>query len=146
MILRDAAPADLQAVLAVERAAFGAAAWSEAMLGAELGREGGVFLVCEREGRLLGHAIGRRVADEAEVLEIGVDPAARRQGLGRALLAALEARLAAGGARVCWLEVRLDNAAAQALYRERGYAVVGQRPRYYPDGQDAVIMARELND
>ncbi len=145
MTLRDARPEDLPAVVQVEQDCFGAAAWTAAMFASELGREGGVFLVSERAGRIVGHAVGRIVADESEVLELGVSPDCRRLGLGAALLDALEARLRAGGALTCWLEVREDNLGAQALYRGRGYEIVGRRPRYYPDGQDALLMATALN-
>ncbi len=144
MKVREARAEDLPAVLEIERACFGAAAWTEPMFAGELGRAGGVFLVLEAEGALAGHALGRVVADEAEVLEIGVSPASRRRGHARALLDALEAQLARSGARTCWLEVRADNAGAQSLYRSRGYEAVGRRPRYYPDGEDAILMAREL--
>ena len=40
------------------------------------------------------------------------------------------------------LEVRASNAPAQALYRRAGFVVDGRRPRYYPDGEDAVLMSR----
>lgn len=144
MIVRDARREDLPAVHEVERDSFGEHAWTPGMFEEELRREGGVFLVLEREGRVVGHGLGRLVLDEAEVLEIGVSPDLRRQGLATALLDALEGRLSAGGAITCWLEVRADNQGAQALYAGRGYTVVGRRPRYYPDGQDALLMARAL--
>lgn len=144
MRIREASASDLPAVLELERACFGPAAWTAAMFEAELGRVDGAFLVGEAGGELLGHAVGRATADEGEVLEIGVSPAHRRQGAGVALLEALHTRLRALGARVCWLEVRADNAPAQALYRRLGYDRVGHRPRYYPDGQDATIMACDL--
>lgn len=144
MRIRDATAADLPAVVDLERACFQAAAWSMSMFEAELGRVGGAFLVGEVNGVLLGHALGRATSDEGEVLEIGVSPELRRQGLGALLMRELHRRLGALGARTCWLEVRADNMAAQALYRRLGYEAVGRRPRYYPDGQDAVLMAREL--
>lgn len=142
--VRAARPEDLAAVLAVERASFGPAAWTETMFQAEFEREGGVFLVLERDGAVVGHAVGRLVIDEAEVLELAVHPGLRRLGLGALLLRTLEDALAAAGAATIWLEVRADNAAAKALYTGAGYAKTGLRRRYYPDGQDAVLMSRPL--
>lgn len=87
-------------------------------------------------------------ADEAEILNVGVVPAARRQGLGRALLAGAEDLARALGTQRIFLEVATDNTPARALYAAAGYTQVGQRPAYYlrPDGtrQDALVLARSL--
>ena len=72
---------------------------------------------------------------------IATAPAARRTGLGRALLRALLERAAALGAPSVLLEVRTDNAGAQALYRSAGFREVGVRRGYYqPSGADALVM------
>lgn len=90
-----------------------------------------------------GFAIGRSVAGEAELVTIAVDPAARRQGTARGLLAAFEARAMA---ERCFLEVAADNVAAIALYRASGWQEVGRRSAYYsrPDGPavDALTMTK----
>lgn len=91
--------------------------------------------------------MARAMAGEAEILTIGVHPAARRQGLARALLAACYAVLPAMGAERLLLEVAIDNLPAQTLYRAEGFAVVGRRPEYYRRGADridALVMARDL--
>lgn len=78
-----------------------------------------------------GFAIGRAVADEAELLTIAVAPTARRQGLGRILLARFEAAADTHGARRVFLEVAADNSPARALYESAGYVRIGTRPAYY---------------
>lgn len=87
-------------------------------------------------------------ADEAEILNFGVVPAARRQGLGADLLEAAETLAEALGAARMFLEVAVDNAPARALYAQAGYTQVGERPGYYlrPDGSrmDALILAHDL--
>ncbi len=84
------------------------------------------------------------VADEAEILTIGVRPAHRRTGQGRALIAwAAEALRQRGVARL-FLDVSIANAAARALYAASGFAEIAERRRYYADGSDAVIMAVDL--
>jgi ribosomal-protein-alanine N-acetyltransferase len=55
----------------------------------------------------------------------------------------MEAAAAAGAARML-LEVAEDNAAARALYAAAGFAPAGRRPRYYPDGRDALLLAAIL--
>ncbi|MEZ5716069.1 MAG: GNAT family N-acetyltransferase [Paracoccaceae bacterium] len=93
-------------------------------------------------------ALGRAVADEAELLTIATDPAHRRQGLARAQLSAFDTEAASRGAARALLEVDAENAAAIALYLGAGYQVLATRPGYYalPDGSraDALIMARSL--
>lgn len=104
----------------------------------------GVYL----EGDATGVALGRTVADEAELLTLAVSPDVQRQGRGRRLLADFEATARQRGAVILHLEVAADNAAARALYDSAGYEVSGRRPRYYrtPDGTriDAILMRRTL--
>lgn len=99
-------------------------------------------------GRRHAVALVSLAADEAELLDIGVLPAHRGRGVGRALLAALCRLAVQHGARRLILEVATDNAPARALYAGAGLAPVGGRPAYYrrPDGTrvDALILARTL--
>lgn len=90
-----------------------------------------------------GFIVYRVVADEAEIITIGVAPDARRGGVAAAMLAIAEHDAKKRGAAKMFLEVATDNTAARALYRSAGYAEVGVRPKYY-DGVDAILMARQL--
>jgi [ribosomal protein S18]-alanine N-acetyltransferase len=89
--------------------------------------------------------LARVAADEAEILTLAVVPGAREAGRGGALLRAAEERAAAAGARRMFLEVAPGNVAARALYAAAGYAEIGRRRRYYPDGSDALVLARVLS-
>lgn len=104
-----------------------------------------VFLVSDRQA----FALGRVIADEAELLTIATDPSHRRLGLGQACLAAFEAEAHARGATSAFLEVAADNAPALALYTAGGWRITGTRPRYYhaPDGTriDAQILSKPLS-
>jgi len=93
-----------------------------------------------------GFALGQVIADEAELLTIAVEPAQRRQGLGRGLLGAFLADCAARGAAAVFLEVDAGNAPALALYQTAGFRAAGRRRAYYhaPDGTatDALVLRR----
>jgi ribosomal-protein-alanine N-acetyltransferase len=91
-----------------------------------------------------GMAMLRVAADEAELLTLGVDPAFRRRGVGARLLAAAMARAVADGASAMLLEVAEGNAAARTLYAQAGFAEVGRRRRYYPNGEDALLLRAAL--
>ncbi len=97
----------------------------------------GVFGLIDDAG---GMVLARVVADEAEILTLAVAPPARRQGVGRGLLAAAAGIAAAHGAQTLFLEVADNNAAARALYEREGFRQAGRRRRYYPDGADALVM------
>lgn len=95
--------------------------------------------------RLVGWAGVMLLGEEAEILTVGVVPFRRREGLGSLLLDVLEAHAADRGARAMFLEVRVDNASAIALYAGRGYERVGTRRGYYEHGRvDAAVMRRDL--
>jgi len=97
----------------------------------------------DSEQPAVGYALFQLLPGESELLRVGVDPAFRRRGRGRALLLGSLERLAASGRPVCHLEVRAGNAAARALYEALGFAVVGVRRGYYADGENAVRYRRE---
>lgn len=116
--------------------------WSAAEFGALLSAPGGLLL-----GDARAVLLARVTLDEAEVLTLATDPAHRRQGLARALLAAFHAEAALRGAGRAVLEVAEDNAAARALYAGTGYAEAGRRPGYYGrKGRRvaALVLARPL--
>lgn len=138
--------ADLPRVMEIERAAF-AQPWTEELVRRELTHDFSIVLLATEgaEGPVAGFAIAWLVHDELHVLNVAVAPEARRRGVARAVLDELEGRGRAQGARLAMLEVRRGNAAAIALYRSRGYRDVGVRPRYYPDGEDALVMDKVLS-
>ncbi|MDE7370829.1 MAG: ribosomal protein S18-alanine N-acetyltransferase [Desulfovibrio sp.] len=78
---------------------------------------------------------------ELEILNLAVEPAARRRGCGRRLLLlALQAGRKMGMQKAI-LEVREGNAPALALYRASGFSATGRRRRYYADtGEDALVL------
>ncbi len=122
--------------------------WSAPAIERLLEPRGSFALVADQSGRPAGFLLCRRVLREAEILSIGVVPAARRQGIGEALLAHAIDRARNARDDVVILEVAADNQAARALYAAGGFEVTGWRPGYYsrPGGQtvSAVIMRCSL--
>jgi len=87
------------------------------------------------------------VADDAEILTIGVVPESRRAGLARALIDDLARRARRKHASRIVLEVASDNFAAIRLYESSGFTLLGERPAYYrrPGGKvDAYILGLPL--
>jgi len=95
-----------------------------------------------------GFVIHRIVSGESELMALGVAPDQRGRGLGRLLLDLALAEAGQSGVRAMFLEVAVDNPAAQNLYLEQGFKQVGRRSAYYrlPDGRqvDALVFRRLL--
>jgi [ribosomal protein S18]-alanine N-acetyltransferase len=126
----------------VHRAAFPARdAWGANAFALQLGLPG-VFALFDQRGGLL---LARVTQDEGEILTLAVAAAARRQGIGSALVAMAMREAAARGACTLWLEVSAANAAARSLYSKAGFVTAGQRQRYYADGTDALVLRADLN-
>ena len=141
------------AVAALETQVMGSDAWNEALVADELGRADRLWwaayaadpkMPLTADAPLVGYAGGWVVDGDVQILKVGVDPAWRRHGIARVLLARVADDARNLGARTCSLEVRAANIGAQALYEALGFMALGRRPRYYSDGEDAVIMTGPL--
>lgn len=162
--VRRASLADLDAICELEVEARGSSSWSRVAVEEELNRVRGLVLVAEttgdgawastvpvtssssRDQQLLGWLAAWHVPpDEVHLFMVAVRPACRRRRIAQRLLHVLLHDRTAAGARRFLLEVRVSNAAAQALYASAGFECVGLRRRYYDDGEDAVLMNLELD-
>ena len=132
------------AVATLESLVMGSDAWSEALVADELPRADRVWWAAYEGEALAGYAGGWIVDGQVQILKVGVDPAMRRRGIARELLAHVAADARDLGASRCSLEVRAGNVGAQELYSALGFRSLGVRPRYYSDGEDAVIMEGPL--
>ena len=113
--------------------------WDEGAFEREIARNDSLVWLGRGAGRTVGAVVARGTEWEIELLWLAVEPAARRRGLAGQLVSAV---ISWGEERdvAVRLEVRESNAAAFALYRKYGFVVVGRRPRYYADGEDAVLL------
>jgi [ribosomal protein S18]-alanine N-acetyltransferase len=89
---------------------------------------------------VIGFLSARRVADELEILDLAVLPGARRHGAGSALLLHTLDAARRSGARATFLEVASQNQPAVQLYTKHGFRTLDVRRRYYPSGDDALLM------
>lgn len=141
--VRPATAADLPLLAALEREGF-PEPWSSTLLAADLRQPTSRILVAEEGGEAVGYASFRQAADEAELLRVAVTPWARCRGVGRLLVETGLRELAGRGITRCFLEVRRQNAPARSLYARLGFREIGVRRAYYPDGSDALVLAREV--
>lgn len=119
--------------------------WSEASVARECKDPLSHWLVAVEDGRVVGYIGSQSVPPEADVMNLAVAADCRRRGLGRQLLHALLTLLHSQGIERLFLEVRVSNAPAIALYHAFGFEQVGLRKKYYIDPEeDALILRKEL--
>lgn len=146
--------ADLDEIVAIENASYAnpwsresflseltrlpySRVWGSRLAGAD-GEAGG------EPGALTGFAVVWVITDEAHLANLAVAPSLRRRGHARALMHAALDDARRRAARFMLLEVRAGNAAAITLYREFGFQDYGRRPKYYEDGEDALLMRADF--
>ncbi len=114
------------------------------------------FLIAEVDGKIAGYIMCRvergfskfdrlSLKKLGHVISIAVLPEYRRRGIAKTLLSnALKALKEHYGCEEAYLEVRISNSPALALYQKLGFTIVKVSRRYYIDGEDAYVMARKL--
>ena len=131
--LRRATEGDLDEIWRIQSTCGQAAQWKPADY---LMHE---CVVATVEYRLVGFAVARRTSpDEIEILNVAVDPASRRRGIGRSLI--LELIGESPGS--VFLEVRQSNMAARKLYHSLGFEAAGIRQDYYSEPMESAIVMK----
>lgn len=141
--IEPAAEDDLIAIHALETAAF-PSPWRREFFDSELRTTGRLNLVARRGNTLIGYVFAMYFFDEMHVNKIAVADAERRRGIALKLMKECDRFAVENGIKTVSLEVRETNEGAQAFYTRLGFASLYVRPRYYPDGEAAVVMMREV--
>ncbi len=142
-MIRPATVEDLQPIRSLEDDLFGTEAWDDSQVRAELTGAGRVVRVSD-DGEVSGYAVVLVSGDVADLLRVAVRPDRQRAGLATALVGAAMLEAKRAGARQLLLEVADGNRAARALYAAVGFLEIDRRPKYYRDGDDALVLALEL--
>jgi ribosomal-protein-alanine N-acetyltransferase len=144
-VIRPTRADDAPALAELEARCAGAARWGTDGY-QKLDSNGSNGWAAQRNDRILGFIVVRNVADEMEILNLAVDPDARRSGIGRRLLH--RAMQDANRQRVlqAHLEVRESNATARAFYLSAGFAENGRRKDYYSQPvEDAILLTLRVD-
>jgi ribosomal-protein-alanine N-acetyltransferase len=118
--------------------------WNEERVERCLRNRDCVVLAARDRRRLIGFAIMEFYSIHAHLNLLAVQPGHQRQGIGRQLLAWLEASARTAGIFKVHLELRATNDRARAFYEKLGYRSAGRRPAYYDGREDAVRMTHDL--
>jgi ribosomal-protein-alanine N-acetyltransferase len=108
------------------------------------------FLVAVHDGGAVGYIIidvmSNQTRNIGHIKDIAVDPAFHRQGIGRRLLLQAIQYGKVNGADVIKLEVRASNDPAISLYVSHGFGFRRRVPRYYADGEDALVLDMRIDN
>jgi ribosomal-protein-alanine N-acetyltransferase len=135
--------ADLDQVMELEKAIF-PHPWRRSFFLADIRRPQGLSIVAEDEGVILGYAVAWGT-EETHLANLAVADFERRRGVGGKLLDEVNAFARRSRAASMYLEVRVSNAVARKFYADRGFVPTYLRKGYYENGEDAVIMEREVD-
>jgi ribosomal-protein-alanine N-acetyltransferase len=145
---------DVAEVGRIERRVFGREAWPSSafaflveVFAATRPPRGRLWVAVERDSRVVGYtgielsALG----GEADIVNLAVDPARRRHGIGRRLLTAVTTYCRARRVPILWLRVRRSNRSARVFYRRCGFRVAGRFAGYYDHPREpATLMTLDL--
>ncbi|HVV39505.1 MAG TPA: ribosomal protein S18-alanine N-acetyltransferase [Nitrobacter sp.] len=147
-VVEIAGPRDAAHLAAIHGASFHRG-WGEGEFEAMMAEHNTLVQRLRLGSKVIGFAVSRMAADEAEILSIAVAAAHRGRGLSRDLLLTHLGHLAGRGIRTVFLEVEENNHPARKLYDRAGFTVVGRRERYYREAGgrelNAIVMRRDLS-
>ena len=145
--IRRARPTDIPEIMAIERECF-VEPWDEEVFVQTLQWTPFHFFVALAGDRLRGFIVGcmetTGSATYGHVSNLGVTSAYRGKGLGRVLVARLEQQFIIDGAEGVLLEVRVSNTPARDFYHRLGYEDAFLLSGYYSNGEDALVMMKEI--
>jgi ribosomal-protein-alanine N-acetyltransferase len=142
MTIRPMNEADLDQVMELEKAIF-ASPWRRSFFLSDINRPQGLSVVAEEDGVILGYAVAWGT-EETHLANLAVSERERCKGIGGKLLDEVVAFARRSKANSLYLEVRVSNTIARKFYSERGFVPTYQRKGYYENGEDAVIMERDV--
>ena len=135
---------DLDAIHRLEAASF-PSPWRREFFESEINGESRLHFVARRGATIVGYVFAMWFFDEMHVNKIAVAERERRKGVADALMQRCLEFARENGITTISLEVRQSNRGAQAFYKHLDFDAMYVRPRYYPDGEAAVVMVRELS-
>lgn len=140
MIVERMKESDLTQVVQIEEQLFSLPWTRDGFIGG-MNQDNSIFLVARAREKVVGYLGMYCSFDEAEITNVGVDPQAWNQGIGRALMKAALDTARANGIEHLFLEVRKSNTHAINLYKRTGFEEIGIRPDFYElPKEDGIVM------
>ncbi len=143
LIIERALAADVRAIHDLEQSCF-PSPWRREFFENEIATDGRFNLVARHDGMIVGYLFAMFFAEDMHINKIAVDANVRREGIALALMQRCTAFAVEHGVTSISLEVRQSNDEAQKFYCFLDFEAEYIRKNYYPDGEAAVVMMKEL--
>lgn len=117
--------------------------WTESMIISAFCTQRFFVIGCFIRQELVGY-ISYTIGDSADIESVVVKPTERKKGIAFSLIENAEKHIKELGISKILLEVRESNLPAISLYQKREFSVISKRNKYYSDGENALVMVKEL--
>lgn len=135
---------DILRISEMEQECFPLEPWNFKMLASSFDTENFYGVLAEDNGEIVGYGGITVAADSADIDNVAVAEAFRNSGIGSKLISELLRIAKSKGVKKVFLEVRVSNSVAMSLYLKNGFKGTYARTRYYSDGEDCLVMVKEL--
>lgn len=146
MTVRKCRYEDILSISELEKECFTGESWSFGTIASAFENPAYTMIVAEEEGEVCGFGCIVTTCETSDLENVLVAEEYRNSGVGKAILNALTDDAARRGAEKMFLEVRVSNAVAMKLYLSCGFKGIYARTRYYADGEDCLVMVKELGE
>ncbi len=144
IVIEKAAPTDGKTIYEIGTLCF-SDAWREETVLHDMEGDYSCYFIAKVDGEIAGYGCFWFIADEGQLVNIGVHPDYRRQGIGEAILTRGIEEARERGMRTMFLEVRVSNLGAQKMYEKFGFQNLGLRKKVYDlPMEDGYVMQREI--
>ncbi|UCH31109.1 MAG: ribosomal protein S18-alanine N-acetyltransferase [Candidatus Bathyarchaeota archaeon] len=137
---------DLDLILKIEKSSFGEDAFSPETFLSLSRRFPDLFIIAEKNAKIVGYMITCNLRHKGHVISIAVDPSCRHMGVGSALATFTFESLKTSGIENIELEVRKTNYEGVRFWEHLGFRLSEVVQRFYEDGEDALRMKKVLNE
>lgn len=144
MTLRPWKYGDILRISELEKECFPDEPWSFQMLASSFDSDNFYGIVAEDGGEIIGYGGITVTFETADIANVAVTEAFRKSGVGSSVLSELLSIAKKKGAEKVFLEVRVSNSPAMSMYLKYGFRGVHARTRYYSNGEDCIVMTKEL--
>lgn len=145
MIIRKANLDDVEAIVSLDQEVL-QTNWHEKLYAESIVLKDTQSLVLDHEGRLIGFLIYRNIGGDFEIIQLALNKAYQRQGLASMMIDYMIQDAQSSHIEFIYLEVEKDNLPALNLYKKYGFEAIHQRKNYYGQGQNAIVMRKEMSN
>jgi|AMQJ01.1.fsa_nt_gi ribosomal-protein-alanine acetyltransferase len=137
---------DVKELISLEKICFQEDAFSKRQITYLITKAKGEFIVIRRNNKIIAYLIisKRENSKQIRIYSIAIAPEARGLGLAKRLMNYVEDVCKQESKERISLEVSKENTPAIHLYQSLGYEIVSERPNYYANGGNALLMLKRI--